>query len=167
VFFAIAALLRLLTLAISRRNERELRAAGACEIGARNSTVMAVLHTVFYVGALLEGLWRVTQPGLLNLVGVGLYVLGMLMLAWVIESLGRLWTVKILLSPTHQLNRHWLFRTVRHPNYFLAILPELVGLGLALGAWLVLLIGLPLYLVSLGVRIVQEERALRARFAAY
>src|SRR5437870_13907816 len=35
---------------------------------------------------------------------------------------------KLLIASDHTLNQSGLFRWVRHPNYFLNILPELVGL---------------------------------------
>src|SRR5262249_20802530 len=69
--------------------------------------------------------------------------------------------------PDHTLNQSVLFRWVRHPNYFLNILPELVGLALMMGAWLVLVLGLPLYLLVLRTRIVQEEQVMRQHFPGY
>ena len=41
------------------------------------------------------------------------------MLVVVIRSLGRFWTVKLLLASDHVLVTNPLFRWVRHPNYFL------------------------------------------------
>ena len=55
---------------------------------------------------------------------------------------------------------------MRHPNYFLNILPELVGFALVLHAYYTLIIGLPFYLIPLIIRIRQEESAMRAKFAA-
>ena len=57
--------------------------------------------------------------------------------------------------------RSFLFRTVRHPNYFLNIMPELVGVALLCNAWITLCIGFPLYLCLLIVRIRQEEDAMK------
>jgi isoprenylcysteine carboxyl methyltransferase (ICMT) family protein YpbQ len=53
---------------------------------------------------------------------------------------------------------------VRHPNYFLNVIPELIGLTFIMGAWLVLAIGLPLFLIVLGIRIAQEERVMKTCF---
>src|SRR5262249_62436732 len=52
-------------------------------------------------------------------------------------------------------------------NYFLNIIPELVGLALIMGAWIILVIGLPLYLLVLRKRIVQEEQVMREHFPHY
>jgi isoprenylcysteine carboxyl methyltransferase (ICMT) family protein YpbQ len=166
-FFSAALILRLLSMVISRRNERRLRAAGAEEFGARNSRVLALLHAAFYAAAFGEGIWRHTRPDGLSVLGMSVYALSMLALALVVHQLGPLWTVKLYLAPDHSLNQSWLFRAVRHPNYFLNVLPELVGLALAFKAWLTLAVLLPIYLIPLGIRISQEERAMKQRFARY
>ena len=41
------------------------------------------------------------------------------------------------------------------------------GLALMMGAWLVLVLGLPLYLLVLRARIVQEEQVMRQHFPGY
>jgi len=53
---------------------------------------------------------------------------------------------------------------VRHPNYFLNIMPELIGVALLCNAWTTLCVGFPLYLCLLVVRIRQEESAMRELF---
>lgn len=166
-FFGLAVLLRGASLWISWRHERALVEAGAEQFGARNSAALAGLHGLFYAGALAEGLWRRAQPDLISLLGMGLYLFAMAMLGVVIRQLRGLWTVKLYLAPDHGLNRHWLFRRVRHPNYILNVLPELVGLALVLKAGVTMVTLLPLYLVSLGIRIAQEEKVMRQRFPDY
>jgi isoprenylcysteine carboxyl methyltransferase (ICMT) family protein YpbQ len=49
----------------------------------------------------------------------------------------------------------------------LNILPELAGLALALDAYVTLIVGLPIYLVPLMIRIRQEEAAMTAKFDTY
>ena len=168
VFVLIAAILRIASVVISARNERQLRSAGAIELGATNSRVLAGVHVAFYLGAILErllgGPWTFDLPAL---VGLMLYLFGMAALGAVIRELGRLWTVKLILAEDHSLVTSPLFRLVRHPNYFLNILPELIGFALMLHAYTTLIVGLPLYLVPLVIRIRQEERAMRERFSAY
>ena len=167
VFFVFAALLRLGSLFVSKRNEARLRAEGAEEFGAGNTRLMAVLHATFYVAAFVEGWWRGSHMDALAWFGLALYGVSMLVLLYVIRELGSVWTVKVFLAKRHILNQTWLFRTVRHPNYFLNILPELVGLALAMKAWLTLTILLPCYLVVLFRRIKVEEEVMRERFRAY
>lgn len=166
-FFLIAAFLRLGSLLVSKRNEARLRADGAEEFGASNSKVIAAVHATFYVANFAEGWWRETQMDALAWSGIALYGAAMLVLLQVIRELGGLWTVKVFLAKSHTLKRSWLFRAVRHPNYYLNILPELVGLALAMKAWLTLAILFPCYLVALARRIRIEEQAMRERFPAY
>ncbi|HVJ33603.1 MAG TPA: isoprenylcysteine carboxyl methyltransferase family protein [Terriglobia bacterium] len=166
-FCVIAVILRLTTLAISIRHERALKANGAVEIGAGNSTLLALTHIAFYVAAIVEGSLRADAADIVTWLGLALYVFSMLVLLMVIRLLGRFWTVKLLIAQDHELVTHPLFRWVRHPNYFLNILPELVGFALALHAWATLVVGLVLYAVPLTIRIRQEEKAMAARFERY
>ena len=166
-FFVVAVALRLCSLFISKRNEARLRAEDAQEFGAGNSRVIAALHVTFYAAALIEGLWRNGSVETITWLGVALYAFSMFILAYVIHELGNLWTVKLLLAPGHTLKQSWLFRTVRHPNYYLNIIPELLGVALVMKAWLVLVILFPSYLFVLFQRIKLEERVMRQRFPQY
>lgn len=172
-FCVVAVLLRFTTLVISVRHERALKADGAVEIGAGNSTLLALTHVLYYVAAIAESSWHgaihdgaAVYDGI-TWAGLALYAFGMVMLLLVIRILGRFWTVKLLIARDHELVTHPLFRGVRHPNYFLNILPELVGFALALHAWWTLVIGLILYAVPLTIRIRQEETAMAAKFERY
>jgi len=167
ILFMSAVLLRVGSVAVSKRHEKALKAQGAREYGRSTSHLLAAAHTLFYGGALLEGLWRRTQPTPWTTVGLVLYALAILALVLVWRALQGLWTVKLLIASDHRLNQSVLFRWVRHPNYFLNIIPELVGLALIMGAWIVLVVGLPLYLLVLRRRIVQEEKVMHKHFPHY
>jgi isoprenylcysteine carboxyl methyltransferase (ICMT) family protein YpbQ len=162
--YILASLLRLGSLAVSMRNEKALKAAGAIEYGETHSRLVAIAFTLFYVSTLVEALWRGTQLTIWTTVGIILYIvaIGVLLLVW--RELGRFWTVKLIIAPDHVLNQGTLYRWVRHPNYFLNVIPELVGLALMMGAWTVLTFGLPIFLIILGIRISQEERIMKAHF---
>lgn len=163
-FVVAAVAFRLATLAWSIRNERALRTDGGSEIGARNSRALAGAHALFYVVACAEGLGRDAAPDAVTWIGLGLYLFGAVVLVLVIRLLGRFWTVKLILARDHVLIEHPLFRWARHPNYYLNILPELVGFALTLHAFVTLLVGLPLYAIPLFIRIRQEEAAMGERF---
>ena len=167
IMFSVAAVLRLGSLAVSMRNEQALKAQGAREYGHRTSRLLALAHTLFYLGALAEGLWRGTQPTPWTTVGLLLYGLSVLTFVLVWRALNRFWTVKLLIASDHVLNQSALFRWVRHPNYFLNIVPELCGLALLMGAWLVLVLGLPGYLLVLRRRIIEEEQVMQQHFPQY
>ncbi len=166
-FVAGAILLRLATWAISIRNEARLKRNGAREFGALNSSLLAIAHIAFYVSAAAEGLSNPVPWDAQTYLGFGLYGFGIVMLLTVIRLLGPWWTVKIIIAPDHVLVRHPLFRYVRHPNYFLNMLPELTGFALALHAPVTLFFGLPCYLVLMTIRIWQENRAMTAKFPDY
>jgi isoprenylcysteine carboxyl methyltransferase (ICMT) family protein YpbQ len=122
IMFSAAAVLRLGSLAVSMHNEKALKAQGAREYGQRTSRLLALAHTLFYLGALAEGLWRGTQPTPWTTVGLILYGLSVIAFVLVWRALNRFWTVKLLIASDHVLNQSALFRWVRHPNYFLNIL---------------------------------------------
>lgn len=167
IFFAIAVILRTSSVFMSRRNEVRMRAEGAAEYGAGNSRLIAALHTAFYLAAFLEGWWRETRIDVLTWLGLALYAFALLALLYVIRELGGFWTIKVLIAPDHSLKQSWLFRTIRHPNYYLNILPELLALVLIMKAWLTLFILYPIYLAALACRIRTEEAAMRKRFSDY
>ena len=166
-FFAVAVLLRFASLFVSKRNEARLRAGGAEEFGARNTRWLIVMHIVFYAATLLEALWRGSQLDAWTWIGLSIYGFAMLALVYVVRELGELWTVKVFIAPEHTLKTGWLFCTVRHPNYYLSIVPELVGLALIMKAWLALAIVFPCYAAVLFRRIAIEEEVMRKRFPAY
>lgn len=161
VIFLAAAMARIASVAVSRRHETKLRAKGAIEHGALNTKLLALVHGIYYFAAFGEGWMRQTQFDAISAIGLAIFIVAMLILVWIVRLLGPVWTVKIMIAKNHPVSRHWLFRTVRHPNYFLNILPELVGYALIFHAWWTLSIGLPVYLVVLAMRIAQEERAMR------
>lgn len=155
-FFA----LRLCSLAYSIRNERKLIALGAKQYGQKNSLLLTLAHIIYYASTLSEGFMRETTLGTTSWVGLGVLVFAYSMLGYVIYKLHDVWTLKLYIAPEHRIERSWLFRTVRHPNYYLNIIPELIGLALLCGAWCTLAFGLPLYAIILWRRIRLEEEVM-------
>jgi isoprenylcysteine carboxyl methyltransferase (ICMT) family protein YpbQ len=166
-FFAVAGTLRLATLAVSVRHERLLRAEGAVEHGTAVTKLLAFLHVAFYPLSFIEGWSRGAQADGLTWVAMALYAFSMAVLFHVIAELGELWTVKLIVARRHRLIRSALFRWVRHPNYFLNIVPELIAVAAVAQAWRTLAAVFPLYLLVLTARIVQEERVMRRTFDGY
>lgn len=166
-FVFLAAFLRFAALFVSIRNEKRMKADGAVEYHAGTSALLAATHIVFYLAAIGEGFWRDAPVTGLTYLGLAIYALAMVALVWVLKVLGRFWTVKIIVARDHVLVTNRLFRALRHPNYYLNIIPELIGFALALHAFTTLAIGLPVYLVILFLRIRQEERVLREAFSSY
>jgi len=167
IFIVAAFAFRFAMLAVSIRNEKRLRAEGAIEYGASVSRWLAIAHVAFYLGATAEGLVRDAPVDAVSVAGFVIYLFGAVMLLVVSQLLGRLWTVKLMIARDHRLVTHPLFRMVRHPNYFLNILPELIGYALTLHAYATLVAGLIIYAAPLTLRIRQEEQVMREIFAQY
>jgi isoprenylcysteine carboxyl methyltransferase (ICMT) family protein YpbQ len=167
VFLLAAFAWRLTTVAISARNERALKANGAREYGTLVSMMLAGFHVAFYIAVVAEASMRQTVEMTTSYVGITLYLFSALALISVIRSLGSLWTIKLIIAPRHQVVRTGLFSFVRHPNYFVSIVPELLGLALATSAYWTICIGLPLYAIPLFLRIREEERVMRAIVTGY
>jgi len=169
VFF-LTVLLRLISSVISGINERKLKKMGAVEYGKRNSLLLIVAHVLFYLACITEG----TMKGAffydgISYLGLAVFAAAVVVLYYVIYSLRHIWTLKLIIAPAdyHTINKSALFRLVRHPNYYLSVLPELVGFALFFHAWITLVIGMAIYLVPLVTRIREEEKVMKLQFNDY
>ncbi len=152
---------RLLELLWAKRNEAWLKARGGIEAGATHYPLFVLLH-----GAWLLAIWlgapvdqRVSWPLL------AVFVALQAARVWVIWSLGRFWTTRVISVPDAALVRRGPYRWLRHPNY-LVVAAEIAVLPLAFGAWDVALGFSLLNGVLLAYRIRVEDRALAPRRAA-
>lgn len=160
IVFACFFLLRLISLGISIKNEKRLIREGAVQHGRKVSLLLTLVHIAYYFSALYEAYSGEISFNVYSYWGVGIMFFAYVMLFYVIYKLRDVWTVKIYIAPNHRIDRSFLFRTIKHPNYFLNIVPELIGVAFLCNAWYTLLIGFPIYVVCLGVRIAQEERVM-------
>jgi methyltransferase len=151
---------RLTELWIARRNTERLLREGAVEIGAEHYPYFVVLH-----GAWLAALVLLT-PDHTQADWGWLAVYGLLQAArlWVMLSLGRFWTTRILTVPGAPLVQRGPYRYVRHPNY-LVVAGEIAVLPLAFGHWQMAVLFTLLNALLLSVRIRQENEALAQRQA--
>lgn len=153
--------LRLTTLFFSIRNEKRIKGRGAVEYGHGNSALLTLAHIAYYAAAIYECYASAAMFDNVSMVGVGVMAFAYVVLFYVIYKLRDIWTVKLYILKNQRIDRSFLFRNVRHPNYFLNIIPELIGTALLCHAWYTLCIGLPIYLIPLFVRIRQEEQAMK------
>lgn len=164
LFFIIFFIIRLIFLKTSINNEKRLIALGAKQFGEKNSKVLATAHIVYYFSALWSAYYHQVEFNTISAMGALIVALSLLILHYIIKELGEIWTVKVYILPNHSINRSWIFKTFKHPNYFLNIIPELIGIALLCQAWWVLAIGLPIYGVILAIRIHQEQKAMQHLF---
>lgn len=127
-------------------------------MGARHYPLFILLHASWLAAIVLLTPW--TQNP--NFWLLGLYLLLQFARAWVIATLGRFWTIRIISLPDAPLVRAGPYRVLRHPNYWVASL-EIAVLPLAFGqAWIAVIWSL-FNAVLLSHRVHIEERALEAR----
>jgi methyltransferase len=145
---------RLSELVIARRNTASLLKQGAIETGASHYPVMVTLHTSWLVG-----LWYLAWSQPVNSLLLALFLALQAMRVWVLLTLGKRWTTRIITVPGEQLVAKGPYRFLRHPNYAVVAL-EMPLLPLVFGlTGYALLFGL-LNLAMLAWRISVEEQAL-------
>jgi methyltransferase len=149
---------RLGELALSRRNERRLRARGATEAGRGHYPLFLLLHAGWLAAiALLADPRRPPEWGWL-----ALFAALQPARAWVLLSLGPYWTTRVLTLAEAPLARRGPYRWLRHPNYLIVAL-EIAALPLAFGLWRVALLFSACNLALLAHRIRIEDAALAPR----
>jgi len=149
---------RSLELIWARHNTVRLRRQGAVETDAEGYPFFVLLHAgwlaslAIFVPASTAPFWPL----------LGAFALLQLGRVWVLLSLGRYWTTRIITLPEAPLVRTGPFRYFRHPNYLLVI-AEIAMLPLAFGAITIATVFSALNLALISRRIRIEERVLTPR----
>ena len=152
----LVALQRVAELGFAARNTRCLRARGAIEIDARGYPWFVALHGA-WLGSLFVLVPADAAPSWPLLGVFAALQLGRL---WVIATLGRRWTTRIIVLPGAKLVEDGPYRYLRHPNYAV-VAAEIAVLPLAFGAIAIALVFSAANLVLMLRRIAIEDRALR------
>ncbi len=157
---ALIAIERLVEMVVSRRNERQLRARGAVEVGAGHFPAMVALHTTFLFAAVAE-VWWLDRPFIAPVAAVMtiLILSTMALRLWVMATLRDRWTVRVLVLPNSLPVTGGPYRFLRHPNY-LAVVVEIFAIPLVHCAWWTALVFSLANAALLVVRIRSEEKAL-------
>ena len=137
-----------------RRNTRRLRAAGAVEFGGLHYPAMMLVHAGWLAGLWVFAYDSPVIPG---------YVAAFLVLQvgryWVLATLGRRWTTRVIVLPGAPLIESGPYRLLRHPNYVIVAV-ELALAPLALGLPLYALASVVLYAGAALLRVQVENSAL-------
>ncbi len=156
-------------LAVSRRS----RGDGARQDRSTLRILWIVIMISVIAGINVARTWpaaALPQPDLFAAIGLGLFVLGIVLRWWAIVVLGRFFTVDVRIAKDHQLVETGPFRFLRHPSYTGALL-AVVGFALSLRNWAALLmIVLPILAAFIRRMNVEEEaltNALGAHYIAY
>ncbi len=155
VILALVTLQRLSELWLSNRNTRRLILEGAYEVAPGHYPLIVAVHALW-----LAALWWLAPPQPIDGFWLGMFVLIELARIWVLASLGKRWTTRIIVLPEAPLVGRGPYRWVNHPNY-LVVIAEIAVLPLVFGLWQLALIFSALNAAILTVRIREENRALR------
>lgn len=143
--------------------------ASRSEAGDRDRRTLSVIWFVtvssIFIAALIS--WMTDFPIVPNAnfryVGIGIMLIGMVLRAASIVTLGRMFTYNVAIREGHTLMTSRLYRFVRHPSYT-GFLITFIGYGLALNNWFGIAIAcLPVFIVF-ARRISIEEAALAQQF---
>ena len=155
VILALVTVQRLGELMLARRNTALLKAQGGVETGAAHYPLIVALHAAWLIG-----LFMLAWDRPVNWLWMALFVLLQLGRVWVIASLGRRWTTRIITVPGETLVRRGPYRFVSHPNY-IVVAAEIAVLPLAFGLNAFAAIFSILNAAILAIRIRAEAEALR------
>ena len=154
VILALVTLERLGELWLSNRNTRALLAKGAVEHGRKHYPLVVGVHVAW-----LAMLWVVAPGRPVNLLWLAVYVLLQGARGWVLATLGRRWTTRIIVLPGEPLVKSGPYRFVDHPNY-LVVAGEIAVLPLVFDFWDLAILFSLLNAAVLSVRIQIENEAL-------
>ena len=116
------------------------------------------------IGRVKPTLASLSPAGLAGTAAVVLLMGGAIMLfALSSSALGRNWSIVARTLSDHELVRSGPYARIRHPIY-LGLLLFMLGLAVAYGHWLQLVIAVPVYLAGTQIRTSIEDQLLEQRF---
>jgi methyltransferase len=140
----------------AKQNERRLLAASGIECGRSHLALMVLLHASWIVG-----LWVLAYDHSIDPALLGLFVVIQAARFWVLATLGRRWTIRVIVVPGEKLVTRGPYRFLRHPNYAV-VAGEIAVVPLALGLLVYALVFSILNAAVLALRISAENAALVA-----
>jgi methyltransferase len=147
---------RVAELALARRNTRMLLRQGAVEHASGHYPLIVVLHAAWLAGLWL---WGRGQP--VSLPWLAAFLLLQALRVWVLATLGRRWTTRIIVQPGARLVARGPYQWFSHPNY-LVVVGEIAVLPLCLGLHEMALAFSLANAAILTVRVRAENTALQA-----
>jgi methyltransferase len=154
VVLGLVTLSRLVELPFARANTLRLLAAGGHEVAPGHYPLIVALHASW-----LAALWWLAPGQPIGPALLALFGLVELARIWVLATLGRRWTTRIIAVPGEKLIRRGPYRFLNHPNYAVVV-AEIALLPLVFGLWKTALVFSLLNAAALTVRIGEENRAL-------
>jgi len=140
----------------AKQNKRRLLAAGGAEYGRSHLPLIVLLHATWLIG-----LWVLAYDRPIEPVFFAIVVIMQIGRFWVLATLGRRWTIRIIVVPREKLVARGPYRWLQHPNYAV-VTAELAAVPLALGLPFYALVFTVLNAAVLAIRIPAENAALAA-----
>lgn len=154
IILALVTLQRLAELWIAKRNTAWLLERGAREAAPKHYPLIVALHAAWLIG-----LWLLAYDRDPVLPLLAIFLLLQAARIWVLVTLGRRWTTRIIVLPDAPLIKEGPFRFVSHPNYCV-VAAEILILPLTFGlVWYAIAFSI-LNALVLTVRIRAENEAL-------
>ena len=156
ILLAFVTVQRLAELWWAKRNEARLLAAGGVVYGHRHLGLMMAVHAAWLIG-----MWLLAGDRSIEPIYLALFVVLEIGRLWVLVTLGRRWTIHIIVVPGEKLVARGPYRFLHHPNY-VVVCGEVAAVPLALGMPLYALVFTVLNVALLAIRIPAENAALAA-----
>ena len=162
----LVALQRGLEMLWARANTRRLLAAGAYAVPRDGFVGLVVVHGAWLAGMALERLaFGARMPPLPVALALGVALLATEALrAWTLATLGRRWTIRVVVVDGEAPVRGGPYRVLTHPNYVVVTL-EMLLIPCLLGTWWTAAGVVVPHALTLAHRIRREEAAWRERAA--
>jgi methyltransferase len=157
----LVALQRVLELIYASRNTTRLRQQGGVEFGRSHYPFVVLLH-VAWLAAIAAG---VQGDPIVRLLPLLAFVVLQVMRLWIIITLGRFWTTRVISIAGEPLIHHGPYRYFRHPNY-VVVIAEIALLPLVFGQIGNAIVFSLLNLAIIAWRIRVENAALESRRTA-
>ena len=157
IIVGIVALERLGELVVARNHTLALLREGAYEIGRGHYPLIVALHAAWLIAVYAAA---PNEPPIWPLIAV--FALLQAARYWVLATLGRYWTTRIIVVPGAPLVTGGPYRFMRHPNYAVVV-AEIAVLPLAFREPLVAALFSALNLAVLWWRVRTETRSLNER----
>jgi methyltransferase len=138
----------------AKENEQRLFAAGGIEYGRSHLLLIVALHAAW-----MAGMWVLAYDRSVAPFYLALFVVLQIARFWVLVTLGRRWTIRIIRIPGETLIARGPYRFLRHPNYAV-VSAEIAVVPLALGLPIYALVFSILNALVLAIRIPAENAAL-------
>jgi methyltransferase len=138
----------------AKENELRLFAAGGIEYGRSHLLLIVALHAAW-----MAGMWALAYDRSVTPFYLALFIVLQIARFWVLVTLGRRWTIRIIRIPGETLIARGPYRFLHHPNYAV-VSAEIAVVPLALGLPIYALVFSILNALVLAIRIPAENAAL-------